>query len=93
MNEQRFFWLRAVALTAVAVAIGVVGVTRVQDRSAGIRDAARLAALDDELRGVFELNRQIEADLVRQLDPVKMIEDAEQRGMVAPDPESTVEVP
>lgn len=93
MTGERFFWLRVALILIVAILIGTAGVLRVEVRSAGIRDAARLAAVDDERREASEVNRQLEAKLVGALDPVEMLEDADRRGMPAPDPEQTVEVP
>lgn len=93
MIREPFFWLRAALILAIAVAIGVAGVLRVERRSEGIRYAARLAVVDDERREVSELNRQLEARIVRKLEPVELLEAADRRDMTAPDPEAAVEVP
>ncbi len=91
---ERFFWLKYAALIAVAVCAGLAGIWKVQERSSGIRTAARLAKVDDERREVIELNRRLEAAIVGELNPIRLRRIAEdQLQMRVTDQNDRVEVP
>ncbi len=74
--SERFFIWRLAAITAVAVAIGWLGINKVSRRCAGVRTAYELARNHDTLRGQVELNRRYEAKLAGMKDVNRLREEA-----------------
>lgn len=94
LRSERFFWWRLTALLALASAVGVVGVWKVRERSQGIRVAQKLAVVDSQLREAVETNLTLEAQILRELDPVALLKQGvEEFDMAAGDPDEAVVVP
>lgn len=94
LRSERFFWWRLTSLLALASALGAVGVWRVRERSQGIRVAQKLAVVDAQLREAVETNLTLEADILRELDPVQLLKQGvEEFDMAAGDPDEAVLVP
>ncbi len=94
LRSERFFWWRLTALLALASALGAVGVWKVRERSQGIRVAQKLAVVDAQLRQAVETNLTLEAEILRELDPVQLLKQGvEEFDMAAGDPDEAVVVP
>ncbi len=74
--SERFFVWRLAAITAIAVAIGWLGIHKVSARCAGVRTAYELARMHDTLRGQVELNRRYAARLSGMKDVNRLREEA-----------------
>ena len=74
--SERFFVWRLAAITAIAVAIGWLGINKVSERCTGVRTAYELARKHDSLRGQVELNRRYEAKLAGMKDVNRLRDEA-----------------
>lgn len=92
-RSERHFWLRVLAILAVAIVVGTVGVLQVRRSSAGIRTAYELVKANDALREQIEANRHAEATLTGLKNPNELRKEAnETYHMRVPGADEQVEV-
>ena len=82
-TERRFVW-KLVIILAGGLLFGCLGMWKVQERSAGVRTAYKLAHLHDQLREQVELNRRHQAALASKKDPNRLRREALGIGMRTP---------